>query len=127
MEKYGLPRLVRVLGRSFGGLTIVSCNGKNKIPHYAAVCRAFDVPTMVVFDLDGSDEAETENARVIDATASVSVWKFPTSFEELLGVGKKAQHKASEALKQVDTLKRAAAVPKEIKTAIAAIADWCEG
>ena len=124
VEKYGLPRLARVLGRQFDQVTIISCDGKNKIPHYATLCQAFAIPTFVLFDLDGKEVTELENARIKEASIGFAVGHFKSSFEDLLGVAQVATHKASKALKRVDELQTTDAIPKDIQGVIAAIAKW---
>lgn len=125
VEKYGLPRLAHALGRRLDQLTVISCNGKSKIPHYVTVCHAYEIPVMVLFDLDGKDEKDNENAMVIEASAGTALHSFKTSFEQLLGIGKNAEHKASKALSIIDGLKTKDAIPGEIQEAISAIAQWC--
>jgi predicted ATP-dependent endonuclease of OLD family len=125
VEKYGLPRLAQVLGHKFEQLTIISCNGKSKIPHYVTVCHAYELRTAVLFDLDGKDEKEVENAKVVEASGDTVMHKFKTSFEELLGIGNNVPHKASMALGKIDELKTKDAVPQEIQDTVAAIAKWC--
>lgn len=127
VEKYGLPRLAHVLDLRLEQLTIVSCNGKGNIPHYATVCQAYEIPAAVLFDLDGKNVAEAENARVIEASNGFKVHYFQSSFEDLLGVNANAKHKASTALEMVDNMRTKGAIPKEIQDTIAAIADWCDG
>ena len=126
VEKYGLPRLAQVLEQRFEQLTIMSCNGKSKIPHYVTVCHAYEIPVMVLFDLDEKDESDNENAMVIKASAGTALHSFQTSFEQLLGIGKNAEHKASKALGIIDGLQTKDAIPEEIVQAIGAIKQWLE-
>ncbi len=125
VEKYGLPRLAHVLDHPFEQLTIVACNGKSKIPHYVTICHAYEIATMVLFDLDSKDEEDAENVNVIEASAGITVHKFKTSFEQLLGIGKNADHKANAALRKIDELKTKDAIPQEIQDAVSVIAEWC--
>lgn len=125
VEKYGLPRLAHVLGQSFEQLTIVACNGKGKIPHYVTICHAYEIAAMVLFDLDGKDEKDAENVNVIEASTGAIVYKFKTSFEQLLGIGKNAEHKANTALQRIDEMKTKDAIPKEIQDVVGVIAKWC--
>ncbi len=124
VEKYGLPRLAHVLGCRLDQLTVISSNGKSKIPHYVTVCHAYEIPVMVLFDLDGKDEKDSENAMVIEASAGTALHSFKTSFEQLLGIGKNAEHKASRALAIIDGLKTKEAIPKEITEAIDVVNKW---
>jgi predicted ATP-dependent endonuclease of OLD family len=127
VEKYGLPRLAHVLGIQIEQLTIISCNGKGKIPHYAALCHAYELPTMVLFDLDGKDDKEVGNAIIFKACSGAKVHHFATSFEEVLGISKNTEHKANLALAKIDELKTKDVIPGEIQTAIEAVANWCNG
>lgn len=125
VEKYGLPRLARILEKELEQLTIVSCNGKDKIPHYVTICNAYEIPVMILFDLDGKDEEDYENAKVINASVGAKSHSFTTSFEQILGIGRNAEHKASKALSKIDGHKTKEAIPGEIREAVKAIADWC--
>lgn len=124
VEKYGLPKLAAVLGKQFDQLSIISCDGKEKIPHYATICHAFAIPAFVLFDLDGISEAETENARVREAAGDFPVQHFKSSFEGLLGVGKDVKHKASKALKKIDEMQIKDAIPEELQSVITSIVKW---
>ncbi len=124
VEKYGLPKLANVLGQQFEQLSIISCDGKEKIPHYATICHAFAIPAFVLFDLDGKSETETENTRVLEASTGFPVQCFKASFEDLLGVGGDVKHKATKALKKIDELQTRDAIPNEIQAVITAIAQW---
>jgi len=123
-EKYGLPRLARVLNQSFVDTTIISSNGKNKIIHYATICHAFEIPTFVFYDLDGKSCNDEENKKVSEAIGGLKNYVLPTSFESLLGIGKNAEHKASKVLEKIDSIDCAEKVPEEIKDAINQIANW---
>ncbi|MBZ0168539.1 DNA replication and repair protein RecF [Candidatus Methylomirabilis lanthanidiphila] len=127
VEKYGLPKLANALGQHFEQLSIISCDGKDTICHYATICHAFAIPAFVLFDLDGKSETETENARVLAASAGFPVQSFETSFEDLLGVNSDTKHKATKALKRIDEMQTKNAIPNEIQTVIAAIAQWSGG
>ncbi|MEO6543412.1 MAG: AAA family ATPase [Nitrospiraceae bacterium] len=124
VEKYGLPKLATVLGEQFNQVTIISCDGKAKIPHYATICHAFAIPAFVLFDFDGKSEIETENERVLAACEDYPAQHFKSSFEDLLGVGEDVRHKASKALKKIDELQTKDAIPKEIHAVITAIVKW---
>jgi CRISPR-associated exonuclease Cas4 len=124
VEKYGLPKLANVLGKQFNQLSIISCDGKDKMPHYATICHAFAIPATVLFDLDGKSETEAENVRVLEACGDFPVQHFKSSFEDLLGVGGDVKHKASKALKKIDDLQTKDAVPKEVQAVITVIGKW---
>jgi predicted ATP-dependent endonuclease of OLD family len=127
VEKYGFPRLAAVMGARLSHLTIISCNGKTKIPHYATVCQAFAIPAFVLFDLDKKGTTERDSAMVIESAAGFSLLHFESSFEELLGISANTEHKASKALERVDSIKDPNDVPQEIAQAISEIAKWCGG
>jgi len=62
---------------------------------------------------------------VIEASVGTTVHKFKTSFEQLLGIGNNADHKASAALREIDELKTKDAIPQAIQDAVGVIAKWC--
>lgn len=124
VEKYGLPKLAKVAGEQVDQVTIISCDGKNKIPHYATICHAFAIPAFVLFDLDGKSEKEAENERVLAACVDFPRQHFKSSFEDLLGVGANVEHKASKALKKIDELQTKDAIPEEIQVVLTAIVKW---
>lgn len=124
VEKYGLPKLAKVLGEDLAHLTIISCDGKDKIPHFVTICHAFAIPAFVLFDLDGKTVTDTKNARVIEASGAFSVKNFKSSFEDLLGVAGNVKHKAGTALKKIDEMQTKDSVPQELQAVIAAIATW---
>ena len=126
-EKYGLPRLARLLGKELLDLTIISCNGKNKIPHYAAVCRAYDVPTFVLFDLDGKPIDDNDNKPIAQATENLGSHHFTISFEDVLDVGKNAEHKSAVVLEKIDSMTKKEDVPEDLKKAINKISGWPHG
>lgn len=124
VEKYGIPKLAKVMQKPFENLTIISCNGKGKIPHYATICRAFEIPTFVLFDLDNRSETETENARVLEAAGDFPAQYFKSCFEALLGIGSNSEHKASKTLQKIDEMQTQNAIPSEIKTVINNVSAW---
>jgi predicted ATP-dependent endonuclease of OLD family len=124
VEKYGLPKLAAVLGKQFDQLSVISCDGKEKIPHYATICHAFAMPAFILFDLDGISEAEAENARVREAAGEFPVQYFTSSFEALLGIRTDVKHKASKALKKIDEMQIKDAIPKESQSVITSIVKW---
>lgn len=127
VEQSGLPKLADIVGVSMGELTIISCNGKPNIPHYTAICQAYEIPAMVLVDLDGEKESFPENARVIQACGKIPVFKIKTSFEDLLGFGRETPHKAGKVLEKIEALNRADEIPAEIKGALQQINDWLKG
>src|SRR5699024_6019397 len=85
VDKYGLPRLAAVLGKSLAHVTIISCNGKGKIPYYALLARAYGLDWYTVFDLDNKPTTDHENRAVLESTPEDRLIWFDTSFESLLG------------------------------------------
>lgn len=124
IEQSGLPRLADIIGAVMSELSIISCDGKSKIPHYAAICQAYEIPTMVMFDLDGKEEKDSENARVIQACGQFPIIKFKTSFEGLMGFKGDTAHKAGKVLEKIEALQRADEIPLEIRGALQNINDW---
>jgi CRISPR-associated exonuclease Cas4 len=124
-EKYGLPRIADTLSKELPDLTIISCNGKSKIPHYATLCQAFEIPTFVLFDLDGEPTTEAENQTIFDSAKGLDIVYFDTSFEAVLGVRANAKHKASKMLARIDSITRMEEVPQEIAAAVEIITEWC--
>lgn len=124
VEKYGLPKLAKVLGKQFEQVSIISCDGKEKIPHYATICHAFAIPAFVLFDLDDKDETETGNERILAACSEFPGRYFKSSFEDFLGVSGNIKHKASKALRKIDEMQTKDSIPKEIQAIIAAIEKW---
>lgn len=124
VDKYGLPRLAATVGKSFPHVTIVSCNGKSKIPYFALLATAFGLDSFVLFDLDGKGVDHEENQAVIRAHRPSHTAYFDISLEALLGVSSNAAHKASTALLQVDALQDASEVPEAIKAVVDCIATW---
>lgn len=123
-ERYGLPRMARVMATSFPDTTVVSCNGKTKIIYYATVCRAYGIPTFAVYDLDSKPSDIGDNALVASAVEGYPTFTFTASFEALLGVSANDKHKASKVLERIDEFDDANAIPQEIKDAILKIAAW---
>jgi hypothetical protein len=80
----GLPKLADILGNDLHQISIVSCDGKEKIPHYATICHAFAIPAFVLFDLNDKSETEIENARVLQSSGDFHVQHFTSSFEPCL-------------------------------------------
>lgn len=123
-ERYGLPRMARVMAKEFPDTTVVSCNGKTKIIYYATICRAYSISALAVYDLDGKATDEDENKLVATAVDGFPTCTFKTSFEALLGVSSNAEHKASKVLEKIDGFDQAESIPQEIKDAICKVAEW---
>lgn len=122
-EKYGIPILASKLGKELGQMTVLSCNGKNKIRDYQLLCCAFDVPYFTVFDLDNQPVTATENATIADCAGDGACAAFSSSFEELLGIPAGARHKTATTFRRIDEID-AADVPDEIATHIDEISQW---
>ncbi len=122
-EKYGLPVLAHKTGVSLDTLTIISCNGKNKIPYYHLLCKAFNIPCFTLFDFDNKKEDADENKKIIDWGCKNNTYSFKTSFESLLGISKNADHKCSKVLISIDQIQKDS-IPKDISDALKQIAAW---
>lgn len=123
-EKYGIPRLANVLGKDLKEVSIISCNGKTKIPHYQLLCRAFDIPYFTLFDLDGASINQADNKRPGEWATNNCLEKFSTSFESLLGINTSGEHKGSETLIRIDSISGVSEIHDEIKQAIEKISEW---
>ena len=126
VDKYGLPRLARVMDQIFEDTTIISCNGKDKIVYYATICHAFEIPTFVLYDLEGKSAQDKENARVTQAVDGLNHDTFSSSFESLLGIRSDTEHKASKVLERIDQIGNTHEIPSEIQRAITTIAEWSQ-
>ncbi|HSA30503.1 MAG TPA: AAA family ATPase [Candidatus Omnitrophota bacterium] len=124
-EKYGMPVLANKINKSLCDVTIISANGKSKIPYYQLLCKAFGIPYFTVFDLDGRKKDESDNKRPCSWIMEDALAVFDKSFEEELGIFRNADHKASSVLIKIDGLgddQISAAIKKNINT----IAAWCK-
>ncbi len=124
-EKYGIPVLANKINKSLCDVTIISANGKSKIPYYQLLCKAFGIPYFTVVDLDGRKKDESDNKRPCSWIMDEALAVFDKSFEEELGVSRNADHKASSVLIKIDGLgddQISAAIKKNIN----AIASWCK-
>jgi energy-coupling factor transporter ATP-binding protein EcfA2 len=122
-EKYGVPVLASKLDLDLRDVTIISCNGKGKIPYYQLLCTAFGIPYFTLFDLDGKAETDVENATIASGAVGGACRTFTTSFERVLGVSANAEHKASDTFVKIDSV-TVADMPPEIKRHITDIAAW---
>lgn len=122
-EKYGLTTLADKHGKTFNGLTIISCNGKTKIPCYQLICKAFDIPYYTVFDLDNNKDTEGDNKQPKDCSNTTALTTFKESFEALLGIKQDESHKGSSTLLKIDSLDKQN-TPTEIRACIEAIETW---
>lgn len=126
-EKYGLPRLASKLNANWNELTFIGCNGKTKIAHYALLCRAYGIPTFVIFDLDqGKPNADKATQLVEKYIGDFPRSTFTRSFEACFNVGSNADHKASEVLLAIDECKTRADIPGEVLKAVDAITSWLD-
>jgi predicted ATP-dependent endonuclease of OLD family len=124
-EKYGLPIIANLMSKGLSGLTIISCNGKSKIPYYQLLCKAFGIPFFTLFDLDKKKSDEGDNKRPSSWAEKTACSTFATSFEELFGIPKDADHKTSQILIKIDALKKDN-ISDEIKKVINKISDWAK-
>lgn len=123
-EKYAIPILARLANLELSDLTIISCNGKNKINDYQLLCKAYGIPYFTLFDLDSKPDTDAENQRIAEWKMGDFVHAFETSFERLFGIGEQAEHKASRLLNTVDQLTDAKEIPDAIAEAIRKISTF---
>ncbi len=125
-EKYGLPILVEKLGFEMGNITIISCNGKTKIPYYQLLCKAFDIPYFTLLDLDGdSGNEKVKNDKVKKWSQNNQIEWFKISFESVLGIKENENHKASLVLTMFENINKNE-IPKELNNVIEKIVNWCQ-
>jgi len=103
-EKYGLGRLASLHGFDIGDVTIVSCNGKDKIQYYTLLCQVYGIEPFVIFDCDAVDVAAPANANIVNRIGNAKYFAFSKSFEHEIGVSRNHPHKASEVLKRIDSM-----------------------
>ncbi len=112
-EKYGVRVLANLAKLDDSDLTIISCNGKEKIPYYQLICKAFEISFFTLFDKDGKDETDLINKAVINWANGEHYYAFPESLEHLFGT-EKAEYKASATMQAIDNCQ---ALPKELSEA----------
>lgn len=122
-EKYGIPILVKLLGLELKNITILSCNGKSKIPYYQLLCKSFNIPYYTLYDKDGLDDEDTTNKRILSWALADCYKGLATSFENLFGLDSDTEHKASELLVMLDGLTQTD-IPSEIKEVVQNICTW---
>jgi len=122
-EKYALPVLSAKLDKQLGNLTIISANGKSKIPYYQLLCKAFSVPYFTLLDLDGKQADHNDNKRPYSYAEQKALVVFNSSFEDELGASMAEKHKASKVLMKVDAMDRDS-ISENIKKNISSICDW---
>ncbi len=114
VDKYGIPVLSALFDTlEITDLTVISCNGKEKIPYYQLICRTFGIPYFTLFDLDGKEETDEENKTIINWSEGKCWHAFPNSIEHLFGT-QNAEHKASATMKAIDDCE---ALPEELSEA----------
>lgn len=114
VDKYGVTVLARLVkGFDLSGLTIVSCNGKDKILYYQLICRAFEIPFFTLFDKDGKSEEDPRNKKIISWADGGYHYSFSHTFEHLLGT-ENAEHKASATMQAIESCK---ILPNELSEA----------
>ncbi len=121
-EKYGLPILAQKLSKCLADVTIISCNGKTKIPYYQLLCKAFLIPFFTLFDLDSGRCDAGDNKRPYSFADPAARFTFTTSFEKVFGLNEN-DHKTSELLMKLDQIV-VSDIPQEIKDAFQKIDGW---
>lgn len=112
VDKYAIKTIASVLDKDIEYLTIIPCHGKNKVPYYQLLCRAFAVPYFVVIDRDESKGED--NSRVYSFAEDDRIFGFEESLEAEFGIcgGKK---KAPRAIAVVDECAENGHVPGAMK------------
>jgi len=114
VDKYGIIVLSTMIDDlDLSDLTIISCNGKEKIPYYQLICRAFGIKFFTLFDLDGKDVSDEENQTIISWSGKNCWYAFPNSLEHLFGT-QNAEHKASATMRAIDNCQT---IPNDLKEA----------
>ena len=121
-EKYGLHVLSKLAEFDDSDLTVISCNGKPKIPYYQLICKAFEIPYFTLYDKDGKDDIDLINKAVIDLANNEHYYAFSQSFEHLFET-EKAEHKASATMQAIDNCNT---LPKELIEAFNKIQTFVE-
>ena len=124
-EKYGVPVLANKLSKDLCDVTIISANGKSKIPYYQLLCKSFGIPYFTVVDLDGKKKDAPDNKRPCSWIMDNALAVFDKSFEEELGVSRTAEHKASKVLMKIDEIDLDT-ITKTIRDNIESIVRWCK-
>ena len=112
-----------MLNIDLANLTIISCNGKSKIPYYQLLCKSFGLPYFTIYDLDSKAETEGDNKRVHNWSEGNATIEFSTSFEQLLGFKANAEHKTNELLILIDSISKSS-IPEEIKKSFSVLEKW---
>lgn len=123
VERYALPVLLAKLKLPLGEVTVVSANGKAKLPYFQLLCRAFTIPYFTLYDRDGKGSDDRENTLIESWAADSAIAWFDASFEALMGVGRNSSRKGSQVLAEVDAI-AAESIPEAIKQAMMTISQW---
>ena len=114
VDKYGITVLSALFDTlDLTDLTVISCNGKEKILYYQLICRAFGIPSFTLFDLDRKEETDEENQIIIKWSEGECWYAFSNSIEHLFGT-QSAKHKASATMQAIDNCQ---ALPTELSEA----------
>jgi hypothetical protein len=123
-EKLALPFMFRALGYDVDreGITLVECGGKPNMPLFIRICKAADVPFVVVHDRDApSREREPHETRVLNDLIAAEAGPDRTivlepEFEPVAGLRARG-HKPEHAWRRFASLSREA-VPEPLVRAI---------
>lgn len=99
VDKYAIEVLAKRHGLDLRDLTIVSCNGKNKIPHHQILCHAFGIPFFTVLDSDLNNLDPSDPISL--GAMPGNLFAFSNSMEDALGGGA-GRNKTVNAMKAVD-------------------------
>lgn len=67
------------------GIEVLVTNGKQEIPKFLKILNAFKIPYSLLLEMDGKDEGERENAKLLDLSKGSIVSKVPHTLELLVG------------------------------------------
>lgn len=116
-DKYGLLELAKKIDCDFSKCTIVYCNGKEKIPYYQTVCKAYGVDYFTVYDQDGKEK----DSLIEELKKDNQVASFSSKFETLVGANSLPQ-----ILEKIYQMK-AEEIPTEINDALQKINAFIKG
>lgn len=118
-------------------LAIIACASKSNIPFFARVCRALDIPLIVLHDedvypLEGNDDerrriavenerADRSNAEIAEAAGGGDrVFLLRPSLEQVLGISRKASDKPRRVVEALGK-RQLEEVPEALREAVGAL------
>jgi predicted ATP-dependent endonuclease of OLD family len=70
------------------GVTVLVAGGKGDIPKFQKILNAFQIDYGVLFEMDGNDDQEKQNAPIIENLGNGRLVRVPGRVEELVGLGR---------------------------------------